>query len=291
MLSFTGSHQSWHKGSRIGRCFIRCGFLKTGTGITAVAALTLIILLFFRVGEENAKILPLLQNRTGGTIIQRVGKNKFLDASFMIVSKSGRIIVADPASMPEQSEFPLAPDVITSSHFHFDHYDGDFISASSGLKLISREGEFYLEDIRIHSIPSNHAGFYYFGDKDEIPSPPNNIIYVFEVDGLRIAHMGDMGQNRLHDWQLSALGEIDVMITKMNNPVITLKCSGPLKSSLRVIEQVKPRVTIPTHSTERCAREFGNYVGGFEKTDNIYVVDTDRTSGRKVVYVRNTLGY
>lgn len=256
---------------------------------------TLVGLLFLLSGflKDNRKVLPLLENPYGRTIIEKVGKNKILDASFVIISKSGRKIAVDPSSMPTKDELALDPDIITVSHLHFDHYDPAFISSHPGaLNLISENGRISLDGINVYSVPASHAGFFFIGNRNRIEDHPTNFIYVFEVDGLRIAHMGDTGQTMLHDWQVAALGKIDIMFMKLNNPFITIRCSGPFKNALKVIEQVQPRILIPTHTTELCAREFGDYVGGFEKVENVYTVDKDDSlSKRKVVLVDNSLSY
>src|SRR6516164_6385727 len=38
-----------------------------------------------------------------------------------------------------------------------------------------------------------------------------NTIFVFTLDGLRIAHLGDLGQPALRPEQVGAIGEIDVL--------------------------------------------------------------------------------
>lgn len=67
-------------------------------------------------------------------------------------------------------------------------------------------------------------------------------MFVVDVDGVRIVHCGDLGQSKLRDDQLAALGRVDVLLVPIGG-IYTL--DGPQAAA--IIEQVKPRYAIPLH--------------------------------------------
>jgi L-ascorbate metabolism protein UlaG (beta-lactamase superfamily) len=107
------------------------------------------------------------------------------------MSADGTIIVADPTSMPTPEDLYLIPDAITVTHTHSDHFDPEFIDLIKCKKSIATVEKFDVNDVHIYGIGSSHRGSI-INQKT-----PNNVIYVFEVDGLRIVHMGDIGQEHL----------------------------------------------------------------------------------------------
>lgn len=71
--------------------------------------------------------------------------------------------------------------------------------------------------------------------------PRDNAMYRFTLDGLKIAHLGDVG-NRMEEDQLAALGGVDIMLAPAGGPpTIDL---DDLYDALQVL---KPRVFIPIH--------------------------------------------
>lgn len=74
-------------------------------------------------------------------------------------------------------------------------------------------------------------------------------MFVVEVDGVRIVHCGDLGQSKLRDDQLKALGQVDVLLLPVGG-IYTL--DGPQAAA--IIEQVKPRFAIPLHYKTQALR-------------------------------------
>lgn len=71
--------------------------------------------------------------------------------------------------------------------------------------------------------------------------PKDNAMYVFNLDGLRVAHLGDIG-NRITDDQLALLHNVDVMFAPAGGPPTI-----DLTDLADAIRTVKPRVFIPVH--------------------------------------------
>ena len=229
--------------------------------------------------------IPILKNNTGKTIIQTVSKSSLTPTnSFIIISADGTIIVTDPTSMPAPEELDLIPDAITVSHTHSDHFDPEFIYRLNCRKSIATIESFNVNDVQIYSIGSSHRGSIINQNR------PDNVIYVFEVDGLRIAHMGDIGQEHLTIKQINALGKIDVVMMQFSNPFSGMYDSD---KGFTLIEELKPQIIIPTHSNPKSTRKIGKMLGKLELLENFYILDTEDLADktRKVVWLKNTLNY
>jgi L-ascorbate metabolism protein UlaG (beta-lactamase superfamily) len=61
----------------------------------------------------------------------------------------------------------------------------------------------------------------------------------------RIAHFGDLGQEKLTDEQMAKLGEVDVAMFQLANSFSAMSAENRLGFSQ--MNQVKPRLLIPTH--------------------------------------------
>jgi L-ascorbate metabolism protein UlaG (beta-lactamase superfamily) len=73
-------------------------------------------------------------------------------------------------------------------------------------------------------------------------SPDENAIYRFELEGVRVLHLGDLG-NPLTEEQLGLLrGNVDVLLALTGGPP-TIE----LEDLARAIEEIEPRVVIPMH--------------------------------------------
>jgi L-ascorbate metabolism protein UlaG (beta-lactamase superfamily) len=70
----------------------------------------------------------------------------------------------------------------------------------------------------------------------------HNTIYVFELDGLRVAHFGDFGQAGLRDEQAEAIGSVDVALLPVGG--------GPTigaEQAATIAERVGARLIVPHH--------------------------------------------
>ncbi len=123
-------------------------------------------------------------------------------------------------------------DIVTISHNHNDHNQSQLVK---GVRMIvNGPGEYEISGVSIIGMPSFHDGK--CGEERGV-----NTIYVFEIDGLRIAHLGDLGTD-LTDEQISQLGNIDVLMI----PVEGEFTIGP-KEAVKVVGEVGPFFVIPMH--------------------------------------------
>jgi len=154
---------------------------------------------------------------------------------FKINNQGGHItIITDPFD----KKIGLTPprgnaDIVTISHDHFDHNN---IKAISGdVFAVKGPGEYEVKGIRIMGISSYH-------DKKEGQERGLNTIYVIKIDGIKICHLGDMGQEKLTNKQLESIGSVDVLMIPVDG-VSTMNA----REAVKVVKQIDPSVVIPMH--------------------------------------------
>jgi hypothetical protein len=151
------------------------------------------------------------------------------NAQFELISPEGTRVLIDVYDPALLSSPPTENDVLLTTHQHLDHFVPAFAGSFPGQQLNSQEGEITLPDVTIRGIASFHAD-----DDDTIrPVGASNYIFVVDIGGLRIAHLGDIGQEQFTPEQLEVLGEVDIAIS--------------VAWAIDLLEQLNPRLIIPTH--------------------------------------------
>ncbi|MDP4090727.1 MAG: MBL fold metallo-hydrolase [Bacillota bacterium] len=231
-------------------------------------------------GDKDMNKNDINKNDTGKTVIKAISTSStYPNNSYMIISKSGTVLVADPYMVTSG----IKPDIITSTHSHPDHNDQAFYDKNKGVKTsLYKVESFSFKDIKVSSIASTHGDTI---NKDN----PSNVIYVYEVDGLRIAHMGDIAQDQLTDEQVKALGKIDIAFMQFVNSYSDYSLENG--KGFKLIEQLKPQIIIPTHSSPEATKKIGDIVGKYEKVENVLSISKDdlKDGTRKVIEIKNTL--
>lgn len=179
-------------------------------------------------------------------------------SSFKIRGKNG-IVVCDPFSAKIGFPFPkVSADIVTISHHHFDHSAVDQVSGTARKDkpyVIDAPGEYELLDIAV----SVHRSFH---DAENGALRGKNNIVVIRIEGIALAHLGDLG-HILSDSDINSLGAIDVLMV----PVGGEYTIGP-KQAVEIAEAIEPSVIIPMHyRTEKHSSEFAKLstVDGFLK--------------------------
>jgi L-ascorbate metabolism protein UlaG (beta-lactamase superfamily) len=163
-------------------------------------------------------------------------KIKYLGHSaFLISSDSGVKIITDPyTTSPDLTygEIRTTADIVSVSHDHLDHCN---VAAVSGNPEVIRRAEVATaKGIRFRGINSYH-------DDEMGRMRGNNIIFCFEVDRLKVCHLGDLG-HLLDDKQLKEIGSVDILLIPVGG-YYTIDA----RTATEVCEQLKPRVIIPMH--------------------------------------------
>lgn len=122
-------------------------------------------------------------------------------------------------------------DLLTLSHDHPDHTYTRSITA--GLTL-TRPGEYEFHDLLVSGIRTSHDGV---GGQER----GRNVIFSFEIDGVHIAHLGDLG-HLLSEEQLTELGPIDVLLVPAGGTTTVTPAEAA-----EVVSQISPKIVIPMH--------------------------------------------
>ena len=166
-------------------------------------------------------------------------------SAFLLTSSRGSKILIDPPSA--STGYVIAPidgvDAVLVTHEHSDHNN---VAVATGSPLILRglsatgwneinqkvgdEGE-----VGIRSLAVYH-------DNTQGSARGRNTVFIIEVDGLRIAHMGDLGHLLTAD-QVTAMGAIDVlMIPVGGNYTIDAAVATQVVAQLG-----NPKTVVPMH--------------------------------------------
>jgi L-ascorbate metabolism protein UlaG (beta-lactamase superfamily) len=125
-------------------------------------------------------------------------------------------------------------DLVIVSHGHADHAGGKDMVLKQGGQVIDQPGMFDEKGVKVTGV----AGFH---DETKGSQRGKNIAYAFEVDGIRFAHLGDLG-HPLSDDDVKKLGRIDVLMIPVGG-FYTIDA----KTATSIIDKIKPCVAIPMH--------------------------------------------
>ena len=161
-------------------------------------------------------------------------------ASFLITSDAGTKIITDPYQTGgdlNYDEIKESADIVTVSHNHFDH---------NNVASVSGNPEVVKESKDVKGIKFNGTATYH--DEAGGSQRGNNVIFCFEVDGIRVCHLGDLG-HPLSDKQVAELGSVDILLIPVGgNYTIDAKVATEVSGKLAA------KVIIPMHyNNERCS--------------------------------------
>jgi len=163
-------------------------------------------------------------------------------AAFRITASNGLSIITDPYTPETSGYIPIAETadmVITSSDNDSFHCRSDLIPGNpaiiNALYLAQQGGIHEEKGITIRAIQAMEMQDHPHHDPDQ------NGMYRFEVDGIQIAHMGDVG-NPLTEAQIAFFKDVDILLALAGDvPTIAL---DDLKT---VIDGAKPKYVVPMH--------------------------------------------
>jgi len=190
-------------------------------------------------------------------------------AQFEIISPSGLRILVDIYD-PENLSSPVSVnDILLTTHTHWDHMNENFQTTFPGKQLFVQTGVLEAPGVIIHGIASAHNA----GDR-LMSEGGTNYIYLIEIDGLRIAHFGDIGQNALTEEQLPILGTIDIAITQINNSYSDMSAEN--RKGINLMSQLQPRLVIPTHyNLDTVKLAVALWDGYYAESSNVEICKTD----------------
>jgi len=154
---------------------------------------------------------------------------------FEITSEEGMVIVTDPYSEGYGYPVPeLTADIVTVSHEHRDHNNVAAIKGEP--EVVKGAGEHICKGMRFYGVKTYH-------DTSRGAERGEITAFLFDVDELRLCHLGDLGQV-LEASQLRSIKEkdVDVLFIPVGG-VYTIDAKG----ANEVLGQLEPKIAIPMH--------------------------------------------
>jgi len=154
-------------------------------------------------------------------------------SSFRLKGRSATVVTDPYDSQMVGFKFPkLSADVVTISHDHGDHNKSEFVKDAEF--IIKEPGEYEIKGVSIIGIATYH-------DEKNGELRGKNNIYIYEMDGFRIAHLGDLG-HKLGEKILDNMGEIDILMIPTGGEFTV----GPADAA-EIVRDIDPWMVIPMH--------------------------------------------
>lgn len=123
-------------------------------------------------------------------------------------------------------------DVVTVSHGHPDHNYAQIMK--NDYLLLDSPGEYEVRESEFVGVEASH-GEVEGVDKGKVT------MFTFEVDGIKVAHLGDLGVE-LTSAQIEKLDGVDILMIPVGG-YYTIDA----KTAVKVISQIEPKIVIPMH--------------------------------------------
>ncbi|HET7588697.1 MAG TPA: MBL fold metallo-hydrolase [Solirubrobacterales bacterium] len=170
-------------------------------------------------------------------------------AAFTLSADDGTVVIdpfGDVSAMSRRGikwDYPAieipAADLLLVTHEHLDHNGVEVVGGEPAV-LRSQAGRHESPLGEVVGVASEH-------DEAAGTERGPNTIFVFSLDGLRVAHFGDFGQSELRPEQRTAVGEVDLLFLPVGG--------GPTiggEAAAAIARELGPRWVVPMHyRTER----------------------------------------
>ncbi len=157
----------------------------------------------------------------------------FGHSCFSMTFQDGTVLVTDP--FDESVGYPLCrvrADAALTSHDHFDHNHVESLAGAPA--RVSGPGRRTVGGAEIEGIASFH-------DDARGAKRGNNTIFRVTGDGVRLAHLGDLG-HMLSAQQLAELGPVDVLLVPVGGH-FTIDTA----QAVELVRAIRPRMAVAMH--------------------------------------------
>jgi L-ascorbate metabolism protein UlaG (beta-lactamase superfamily) len=156
---------------------------------------------------------------------------------FRLTERNYATVVTDPFDNKSigYSPLKLRSDIVTVSHDAPGHNNSDAVKGTS--HVIDGAGEFEIGGVFITGVQTDGAST----RKKSKDNGTRNTIYVFDYDGITVAHLGDLKQTPTQS-EIESLGTINVALVPVGG-------GGGLNAAkaAEVISLIEPNLVIPMH--------------------------------------------
>ena len=125
----------------------------------------------------------------------------------------------------------LDADLVTVSHDHDNH---SYTQAVREAYEIRGPGEYEVAGVSVIGIPTFH-------DSEKGAKHGRNTVYLFEIDDLRVCHLGDLG-HKLDDVEAETVSSPDVLLVPVGG-----HSSINAAQAAEVVRLLEPRFVVPMH--------------------------------------------
>lgn len=155
------------------------------------------------------------------------------ESCFLIETLTGRRILLDPSSSDLNKLIELNPSIITISH---DHHHSIIASLTSlkQAKILNSTGSYEINNIKI-------SGYLTYHDKLEGLKRGENIIFILEIDNIKICHLGHLG-HMLSKSLVAQLNNVDILLIPIGGHF-----SIGYIEALNIIKEINPKFVIPMY--------------------------------------------
>lgn len=207
----------------------------------------------------------------------------FGQSFFQVTSTDGIRIVFDPHAMTEYGRPLVKADLVLMSHLHNDHSQWDVLENADELRKVESERVFQgvsgrrkgrevtpiegkFKSVKFRNVASFH-------DPEEGFKRGANSIFVVEVDGLKIVHLGDLG-HVLSESQVKEIGAVDILMIPVGG-IYTINGSN----AKDIVKALKPRLYIlPMHYGTKVLGDLADPTEFLDGQKNIRKIETNLLS-------------
>jgi len=163
---------------------------------------------------------------------------------FRIRAKEATVITDPVDKVTGYAMSKQTADIVLLSHQHKGHVNLNAVKPE--YQVVDGPGEYEMHGVFITGVRTYH-------DAERGAERGYNTIFIFELDGMKFCHLGDLGHLLTSD-QLEEIGTPDVlMVPAGGKGVIT-----PAQAA-EVIGQLEPKIIIPMqYATEQGDRDLGD---------------------------------
>jgi L-ascorbate metabolism protein UlaG (beta-lactamase superfamily) len=156
---------------------------------------------------------------------------------FRLTERNYATVVTDPFDNKAigYDSLKLKADIVTVSHDTPGHNNTDAVKGTS--HVIDGAGEFEIGGVFITGVQTDGGT----GKKKAKDNPSRNTIYVFDYDGITVAHLGDLKDTPTQS-EIESLGTINVALVPVGG-------GGGMNAAkaAEVISMIEPNLVIPMH--------------------------------------------
>jgi L-ascorbate metabolism protein UlaG (beta-lactamase superfamily) len=167
---------------------------------------------------------------------------------FRLTERNYATVVTDPYDSKSigYDSLRLRSDIVTVSHDAPGHSNTDAVKGSS--HVIDGAGEFEIGGVFITGVQTDGSGSGKKKSKKENEATGRNTIYVFDYDGITVAHLGDLKEVPTQS-EIEMLGTINVALVPVGG-------GGGLNAAkaAEVISLLEPNLVIPMHYSTPAAK-------------------------------------